>query len=190
MYANVQCRVHFFNMWNSISGFDNLYHFLFEVSCYVVLKVRYHQQFCSGCLWCLSLKVAHLLGVSSRSSRETKMTFLVPDLSHLKFSVQEFALPIQKNVCSDFEVSTFLRSDASLECLQSVLQGVYDDFFGSWLKSIVLFTKVLDLLRWISVQILKCLASSKYPWCLQSVLQDDVLDFYLELIVLHTELER
>ena len=59
------------------------------------------------------------------------MTFLVPDLSHLKFSVQEFALPIQKKVCSDFEVSTFLRSDASLECLQSVLQGVYDDFFGS-----------------------------------------------------------
>ena len=44
LFANVQCCVQFFTIWNSISGFDNLQHFLFEVSCYVVVKVRCHQQ--------------------------------------------------------------------------------------------------------------------------------------------------
>ena len=39
MYAHAQCHKHFFTMWNSISGFDNLQHFLFDVSSYVVVKV-------------------------------------------------------------------------------------------------------------------------------------------------------
>ena len=37
---------------------------------------------------------------------------------------------------TEFEVSMCIRSDASPRCLQIVLQGVYEDVWGSWLVSI------------------------------------------------------
>ena len=44
-----------------------------------------------------------------------------------------------------FKVSRWLRSIPSSWCLQSVLQGVKEDIFCSWLDSIVLFTiRALD----------------------------------------------
>ena len=45
MYAHVQCRKHFFTMWNSISCFDKFKYFLFDVSCYVIVKVGSHINF-------------------------------------------------------------------------------------------------------------------------------------------------
>ena len=45
MYAHVQCRKHFFTMWNSISCFDKFKYFPFDVSCYVIVKVGSHINF-------------------------------------------------------------------------------------------------------------------------------------------------
>ena len=120
MYTHAQRRIHFFTIWNSISGFDNLQRFLFEASCYVVIKVRSHKQFFQEVYHVfLSKQVISLVYLVDPLG-----ILLVPDSSYLKFPVKEFALPIQRKVCSDLEVSTILRSDSSLQCLQSVLQGV------------------------------------------------------------------
>ena len=40
MYAHAQYHKQFSTMWNSPSGFDNLEHFLFDLSCFVVVKVK------------------------------------------------------------------------------------------------------------------------------------------------------
>ena len=66
--------------------------------------------------------------------------------SSFPWKLEEFlwdmpTLPRGKNnlfLVPDLKVSNFLRIDSPLLHLQSVFQGLYDDFFGSWQESIVI----------------------------------------------------
>ena len=49
---------------------------------------------------------------------------------------QECTIYILEKPYNEFEVSMCIRSGASPRCLQIVLQGVYEDVWGSWLVSI------------------------------------------------------
>ena len=71
-----------------------------------------------------SLEVPRLLGVSRASSKESKRTCLVPDCSQWCISRQECSIHVARKFCTNFDVSSFLRSTPSPRCLQTFLQGV------------------------------------------------------------------